>query len=182
MSASDTHDTKRKAGADEDVDSSPAKIQKTVQKKVTLNPYLYFNGNAREALHFYKDIFDGTIGMISTFENAPPPSPIAEDWKDKIMHASLTFDGCEIMFSDVPHKDKFHPGENVHLSVFIEDTERVQSTFQAMSEGGEVTMPLADQFWGHSFGSLKDKFGVQWMFSSNCMGKKDDASSATAEN
>ena len=133
-----------------------------------LIPYLHFAGNARDVLNFYKDALNGEIVMLGTYGESP--MPVDEDYKDKIVHARLVFDDNMIMISD-SFKGKPAPTEgNIQLSVEVEDVSRLDEVFNKMAEGGTVTMPLADQFWGAKFGMLKDKFGVSWMF--NCEKKK----------
>lgn len=128
-----------------------------------LNPYLHFAGNAEEALNFYKEALGGEILMINRYGDSPMPSD--EDWKNKIMHGRLSFDDNLVMISD---SFKGQPvsanGGNIQLSIEVESEERIQEVFSKMSEGGKVTMPLAKQFWGATFGMLEDKFGVSWMF------------------
>lgn len=127
-----------------------------------LNPYLNFEGNAEEALIFYKNALGGNIIMINRYGDSPMPTD--EDWKNKVMHARLEFDGNLIMISDGFKGYKVPDKGNVQLSVEVENEEKLKDVFNKMSEGGKVTMPLAKQFWGAHFGMLEDKFGVSWMF------------------
>jgi len=113
-------------------------------------------------------VFDAKIEMISTYEKGPMDVP--ENWKDKIMHASFSFgeesSPVNIMVSDQMKDEKsFVSGTNVHLSLSMDNLEKLTTTFNALSEGGVVTMPLEKQSWGSTFGSCTDKFGVHWMFS-----------------
>lgn len=132
-----------------------------------LVPYVFFNGNAEEALKFYEEIFDGEITQLGRYGESPMPCP--DEQKDKIMHARLVFDGNLIMMSDAMQGDPVSTG-NMQLSLDVDDEARLDKVFEKMSEGGNVTMPLANQFWGAKFGMLVDKFGVSWMF--NCEIKK----------
>ncbi len=131
----------------------------------SINPYLYFNGNARQAIEFYVKVFDAKVEMMKTFGSGP--MPVDEEDKEKIMHGSFTIDEkVNIMVSDtVQDKDRFVTGTNVHLSLSMDNVDALNKRFNDLSEGGEVTMPLAKQFWGSTFGSLIDKFGIHWMFS-----------------
>ena len=133
-----------------------------------LIPYLHFAGNAREVLNFYKDALNGEIVMLGTYGESP--MPVDEDYKDKIVHARLVFDDNMIMISDSFKGKDISTDGNIQLSVEVEDVKRLDEVFNKMSEGGTITMPLADQFWGAKFGMLKDKFGISWMF--NCEKKK----------
>ena len=133
-----------------------------------LTPYIHFGGNARAALDFYKNVFSGKIQQLGTYGESPMPAD--EDYKDKVMHARLIFDGNMIMVSDVFKGQPVSTNGNIQLSIEMDDVNKMEEVFNKMAEGGTVTMPLADQFWGAKFGMLKDKFGVGWMF--NCEKKK----------
>ncbi|KAA9039135.1 VOC family protein [Ginsengibacter hankyongi] len=129
-----------------------------------LIPYLHFAGNAREVLNFYKNVLGGDIVQLGTYGESPIPSD--EDYKDKVMHARFVFDGNMIMVSDVFKGQPVSTNGNIQLSVDVDNESKLDEVFNKMAEGGKVTMPLADQFWGAKFGMLQDKFGVTWMF--NC--------------
>ncbi len=127
-----------------------------------LYPYLHFHGNAEEALNFYARALNGTISSVNRYGDSPMPSD--EDYKQKIMHSRLTFDGNMIMISDTFKGKTISTDGNIQLSVEVENEGEIDSVFNNMAEGGTITMPLQDAFWGARFGMLKDKFGVNWMF------------------
>ena len=134
-----------------------------------LVPYLNFAGNAEEALNFYKDALGGEVLMISRYGDSPMPSD--EDWKQKLMHARLQFgDGNLIMISDTMKGNLVSTQGNIQLSLGLKEEEKTKEVFDKLADGGKVTMPLAKQFWGDTFGMLQDKFGVSWML--NCEVKK----------
>ena len=126
----------------------------------TLNPYLNFNGNTAEAMEFYRSVVGGKLSM-QTFGKAGM-AKLPED-EDKIMHASLVNGDFVLMASDCPPSRKVRFGDNVHLSLVGTDDTRLTEIFRSLSENGKVTMPLAEQFWGDTFGMLTDKFGIHWM-------------------
>lgn len=133
-----------------------------------LNPYLTFNGNCEEAMNFYRDILDGEITIMSRFEDAPQDEfPIPEFAKKLIMHCTLEFKGCSIMASDTTEPDKFEIGSNITLSINAGDFDEGSGIFSSLLEGGHAIMPFQDVFWGGQFGMLVDKYGVQWMVSTN---------------
>ena len=140
---------------------------------MTLIPYVHFEGKAEEALNFYKDVLNGEILMISRYGEAP--MPVDDDWKNKLMHARLKFGNSILYVSDGPKNYKSSKDGNIQLSVDVPDQNKIVEVFNKMAEGGKVTMPLAEQFWGAKFGMLQDKFGVGWMF--NCELKKPEDSS-----
>lgn len=124
-------------------------------------PYLNFNGNCREAMEFYKSCFGGEL-FIQTFGQAPMDA--APEAKDRIMHARLTSGELNLMASDTMPGQSVTEGSNVTLSVHSKTREEQEKYFNTLSESGNVTMPMADTFWGAYFGMLTDKFGIHWMF------------------
>ncbi len=126
-----------------------------------LNPYLNFNGDARQALEFYASVFGGTPNF-STFADfgTPKDSPDA----DKIMHGQLqTEAGYTIMGADTPPGMEFNGMHGFGVSVSGDDADILHGYWNKLSEGGTVTMPLEKQAWGDEFGMVTDKFGVPWL-------------------
>ncbi|HUH33064.1 MAG TPA: VOC family protein [Daejeonella sp.] len=133
-----------------------------------INPYLNFNGNCEEAFNFYKSVFGGEFPMISRFKDMPPAEgqPAMNVDGEKIMHVSLPISReTSLMGSDVGGEWAKHNvvGNNIQLSVNAENEEEAKRIFNALSEGGRVTMPLDKTFWGALFGMFIDKFGIYWM-------------------
>ncbi|RFM29616.1 VOC family protein [Deminuibacter soli] len=129
-----------------------------------LTPYLHFAGNAEEALNFYKEALGGEIIALQRYGDSP--MPVDEDYKQKVIHARLTFGDNMIMVSDVFKGQPVSTEGNIQLSVEVPDRNQMETVFTKMAAGGKVVMPLQDQFWGAYFGMLQDPFGVSWMF--NC--------------
>ena len=132
-----------------------------------LNPYLYFDGNCEEAIEFYADVLGGETKLMMRFSDAPAGSfPIEDEWKNKIMHATLEFgDGINILLSDEVNPG-FSQGNNMHMSLNVPNEEEAEKIYNSLLEGGTTKMPFGPVFWGGKFGMLIDKFGVQWMVSS----------------
>jgi PhnB protein len=129
--------------------------------QTTLNPYILFDGDCREAMTFYQSCLGGKLSM-STYGESGAPHPA--DQKDDIIHAALDNDRLTIMASDWNHEmSGYTLGNNVHLSVAGSDEAALTEMFTKLSAGGTVKMPLQKQFWGDTFGMLSDKFGIQWM-------------------
>jgi PhnB protein len=128
---------------------------------MNIQPYLMFNGNCEEALNFYAQVFNGKIEGLMRFKGTPAESMSPDP--DKVMHATFVAGDMVFMASDGA-QDKA-PG-NVHLSTNWSDVPAMEKTFGQLAAGGNVTMPLADTFWGARFGMLTDKYGINWMFSS----------------
>jgi PhnB protein len=131
-----------------------------------INAYLNFNGNTREAIEFYAGAFGLDVPRIMTFGEVPsdPNHPLPEEAKNMVMHSRLDILGSIVMFSDVFPGMPFTLGNNFSLSVVTEDREALQSAFNNLKEGGSVMMELTETFWAPLYGSLTDKFGVQWQF------------------
>jgi PhnB protein len=126
---------------------------------VTITPYLNFNGDTATAMKFYKSVFGGDLTM-QTFGEAKMAKTTKEN--DLIVHAALRSDSFSLMASDT-QPDRPVKGDNIRLSVGGQDAKALTDIFNKLSEGGQVEMPLAKQFWGDTFGMLTDKFGVHWM-------------------
>jgi PhnB protein len=134
-----------------------------------VNPYLHFLGNTEEAFNFYKSVFGGEFAMLMRFseiQNQEGCENMSESDLSKIMHVALPIsDGNVLMATDAvgQHAKDAVIGNNISLSVSAESKEEADKIFNGLSEGGDVTMPLADTFWGAYFGMCKDKFGINWM-------------------
>lgn len=129
-----------------------------------LNSYISFNGNAREAIEFYKSIFGGEVFM-DTFGSFADKMPLNDEAdKDKVMHAYLKGNnGIELMMSDTPTGMEFHKGAQISLTLNGDDETLLRDYWDKLGEGGVVTMPLDKAPWGDTFGMVTDKFGINWM-------------------
>lgn len=126
----------------------------------TLNPYLTFDGTAKEAMEFYGGVLGGSLD-VQTFGESPMESSEAD--KDRVMHARLDADGFTLMASDGMSDSPVQAGSNFSLSLQGSDLDTLTNAFEGLAEGGEVTMPMAEQFWGATFGMLTDRYGINWM-------------------
>jgi PhnB protein len=125
-----------------------------------LNPYVNFDGDAREAMEFYRDVFGGEL-RVNTFGEYGNPDPSIAD---KTMHAQLeTERGFTLMASDTPPGMERSAGDTISLSVSGDDADELRGYWEKLSDGGTVTMPLEKQVWGDEFGMLVDRFGIPWM-------------------
>jgi PhnB protein len=128
-----------------------------------VTPYLFFDGHCEEALAFYKKAIGIAPGMMMRFGESPePPQPGMTIGKDKIMHAEFKLGDSTIFCSDgmAQGQPKF---DGFSLAIAAENKSDCESKFKALAEGGQVVQPLIETFFAHSFGMLKDKFGVNWM-------------------
>ncbi|RHW39900.1 VOC family protein [Lysinibacillus yapensis] len=129
--------------------------------------YFVFNGNCREAAEFYADVFQTEKPKIMTFGegNDDPNFKIPEEAKNLVMHTRLDILGSRVMFSDNWPGSPYTVGNNITLAVITEDEAIIRSAFDRLKEGGEVKMELQETFWSKCYGSVKDKFGVEWQLS-----------------
>ncbi len=124
-----------------------------------LNPYLNFNGNARQALEFYRSVFGGTLTLSTFAEFGAANSPDA----DRIMHGQLETDaGYTIMAADVTSEMEYQPPAGCSISLSGDD-DALHDYWDKLSAGGTTTMPLQKQVWGDEFGMCVDQFGVPWL-------------------
>ena len=126
-----------------------------------ITPYLTFNGNCRQAMTFYKDILGGDLELM---DFASSPMEVPDEAKNYIMHAILTTNSFTLMASDTMPNQAVTNGNSVSLSINCQSVDEINQLFNSLSDGGEITMPLEDTFWGARFGMLTDKFGTCWMF------------------
>lgn len=131
-----------------------------------LNPYLNFDGKAEEAFNFYRTVFGGEfVGGVHKMGNAPGTENLSDDERNRVMHIALRVGGDLLMASDIVPSfgQNLTVGNNNYVSIFPDSREDADRIFKALSDGGNIEMPLEDQFWGDYFGSFQDKFGVYWM-------------------
>lgn len=135
--------------------------------QMSVDVYLNFNGNCREAAEFYAHAFGTEKPKIMTFGEAPPNPdyPLPEEAKNLVMHTRLQIDGSNVMFSDVFPGMPFVAGNNISLAIVNKDEEKIRSYFHKLKEGATVNMELQETFWSRCYGSLKDKFGIEWQLS-----------------
>ena len=132
--------------------------------KTNLDPYLFFNGNAREAMEFYKSVFGGELSLNEyspdELDGYPGTDEEKAAMKGKLMHALL--DGnVRLMASDsTKASDK---AAKIELSLSGEDEQTLRKYWDGLSAGGKVTMPLEKAPWGDTFGMLTDKYNISWM-------------------
>lgn len=125
-----------------------------------LNPYVSFNGTAREAMEFYRTVFGGELALNTFGEYGAPPDVDG----DKIMHGMLRTDnGFHLMGADTPPGMEYKPGNTMAISLSGTDADELRGYWNKLSDGGRVSVPLEKQMWGDEFGMCTDRFGVDWM-------------------
>jgi PhnB protein len=130
----------------------------------SLTPYLFFGGRCEEALEFYRGALGAEVVMLMHYNDspeAPPPGMLQPGFENKVMHATVTIGGATLMASDGCDDKSCFDGFRLSLAFATED--EAQRAFAALSDGGQIAMPLTKTFWSPCFGMVTDRFGVGWM-------------------
>lgn len=129
--------------------------------------YLVFDGNCRQAVEFYSQVFGTEITDLTTFEDTPqhPDYTLPEEAKNRIMHARLEISGSRVMFSDTFPGQPFEQGNNVTLALLSDKQDELKEWFEKLKDGGIVEMELQETFWSQLYGRVTDKFGIHWQLS-----------------
>jgi PhnB protein len=130
-------------------------------------PYLFFDGQAAEAMRAYKEALGGELHLLRYADQppgagAPPPGCEPAD-VNRVMHGMLQFDAGFIMCSDAPNSAMHEGMKGMSVNVTFADAKRAQRVFEALSPGAQVRMPFGPTFWAEGFGMLVDRFGTPWM-------------------
>ncbi|NQE64678.1 VOC family protein [Caulobacter sp. RHG1] len=127
---------------------------------------LSFQGQCRQAFDFYAQVLGGTVTAAYPFGDGPPDMPVDAKYKDWLMHAWLDVGDQSIMGADMPPEfapniDK--PKNGFDVTYHTDDPVEARRVFDALSEGGTVSMAFAETFWSPGYGNFIDKFGIPWM-------------------
>ena len=125
-----------------------------------MHTYVNFAGKCAEAFQFYEQHLGGTVTMLMTHGQAPDQSKVNPEWKDAVLHARISIGGTELMGADIPNAQ---PMRSSYLSLNVESDTEAERIFSALSNGGEVFMPMQETFFATLFGQLRDRFGLNWM-------------------
>lgn len=126
-----------------------------------LNPYIGFNGNARQALEFYQQVFGGEL-VVTTFGEGGGMAGTPD--ADKVMHGQLENpDGYTLMAADPPPGETADQGGNITVCLSGDDGDTLRRYWERLAADGTVSVPLEKQVWGDEYGACTDKFGVNWM-------------------
>jgi PhnB protein len=132
----------------------------------TINSYLTFNGNCREAMTFYKECLGGEL-TFQTIGESPLSGKMPKKMKDCILHSTLTNGSLVLMGSDMVCENGLIRGNAVSLTLNCNSETEIRSCYKKLSAGGVATHPLEDSFWGALFGGLTDKYGNIWLLNCN---------------
>jgi PhnB protein len=126
--------------------------------------YLFFNGNCGEAMRFYERTLGGKLEMMKA-KDSPAAGKTPPGTEDKILHSRLAFDGGVLMASDWMDTKPYPGMGGFSVSVAHPKVEDAKRVYDALSKGGQVSMPLGKTFWVEAFGMVVDRFGTPWMIS-----------------
>jgi PhnB protein len=139
----------------------------TTKDNRIVQPYLFFNGRCEQAFEFYRQALGAKLEMMMRFKESPEPPPpgmVPPGFENKIMHMSFQIGETTLMASDGCSAEK--PSfEGFSLSLAVPSETEAHRVFTALSDGGQVRMPLAKTFWSQCFGMVEDRFGIGWMVS-----------------
>jgi PhnB protein len=124
--------------------------------------YLCFDGNCAEAMKFYAATLGGEL-QVFRMGDSPMAGEIPASHHDRAMHASLALDGGTLMAADSMPGQPYQQMQGVSITLAYKDVEEGRRIFDAMSAGGQVTMPYQKTFWAAGFGMFADRFGTSWM-------------------
>ncbi|MGI2328381.1 VOC family protein [Planococcus sp. YIM B11945] len=132
-----------------------------------VNIYMNFNGDCRDAVEYYANVFGVPTPDIMTFGEGPsePGFEMPEEMKNLVMHARINLYGSDVMFSDSMPGSPVTFGNNLNMTVVTTDLEKMKTDFEKLAKDGEVRIPLEKTFWSAAYGAIKDKFGIEWQFS-----------------
>ncbi len=125
-----------------------------------LTAYVNFAGKCAEAFRFYEKHLSGKIGMMMTHGQAPHQSQVNPESKDAVLHARISIGDTELMGADIPNAQ---PMRSAYLSLGVQTDAEAERIFSALSDGGEVFMPMQETFFATRFAQLRDRFGMNWM-------------------
>ncbi|NMH69053.1 VOC family protein [Bacillus sp. RO3] len=128
--------------------------------KHQITPYFSFNGEGKEALEYYKEVFEGEVTELQTFGEADFPSP--PEISEGIMHAKFKKGDLFFMVSDSFPGQEPTVGNNISLVLELESEEEIDTYYSRLTEKGTVIMELQDTFWGAKFAKVKDPYGINW--------------------
>ena len=137
-----------------------------MQASLQVAPYLFFNGNCEAAFRYYAQCLGGNIAMMMRHSDAPPGTPIPAQSSKLIMHARLELPGGQILMASDEMPGQPHQVEGFRVSLSVKEVAEAERLYQALSQDGNVVMPLQPTFWSASFAMFSDRFGTPWMI--NC--------------
>jgi PhnB protein len=125
-----------------------------------LHTYINFAGKCAEAFRYYETHLGAKIGMMMKFGEAPDQTGISPDRKDTILHGDLSIGDTRLMAADIPHAE---PMRSAYLAISMDSDAAAESAYAALSDGGQVLMPMESTFFATRYAQVRDRFGINWM-------------------
>ncbi len=125
-----------------------------------MNTYINFAGNCAEAFQYYEKHLGAKAGMMMTHAQLPGPTRLGPEWKDKVLHARIDIGGSELAAADIPNAE---PMRSAYLTLSVDNDQEAERIFRALSDEGQVLMPMEETFFASRFGQVRDRFGINWM-------------------
>ena len=125
-----------------------------------MNAYVNFAGSCAEAFRYYEKHLGAKIGMMMTHAQSPEQGRVNPEWKDAILHARISIGDTELMAADIPNAE---PMRSAYLTLGMDSDIDAERVFSALSDSGQVLMPIQETFFASRFGQVRDRFGINWM-------------------
>ena len=125
-----------------------------------MSTYVNFAGKCAEAFRFYEKHLGAKIGMMMTHGQAPDQSRVNPEWKEAVLHARISLGGTELSAADIPNAQ---PMRSAYLTLGVDSDLEAERIFSALSDGGQILMPMEETFFASRFGQVRDRFGINWM-------------------
>ena len=125
-----------------------------------MSTYINFRGTCADALRFYERHLGAQVGMVMTHQHLPQAGNLDPDWKDKVLHARISIGGAELSAADIPNAE---PMRSAYLTLNVDTDQEAERVYAALSDGGQLLMPMEETFFASRFGQVRDRFGINWM-------------------
>src|SRR6267154_1453035 len=125
-----------------------------------MNTYVNFRGKCTEAFRYYERHLGAKVGMMMTHAQSPDQSRVGSEWKDAVLHAHISIGDTELMAADIPNAE---PMRSAYLTLKMDSNIEAERIVAALSDGGQVLLPIQETFFASRFGQVRDRFGINWM-------------------
>jgi len=124
------------------------------------NTYVNFHGNCTQAFQYYEKHLGAKIGMMMTHAQSPGQSQVPSNWKDAVVHGRISLADAEVWAADIPNAE---PMRSAYLTLRMDTDIEAERAFSALSDGGQVFVPMREELFASRFGQVRDRFGINWM-------------------
>jgi PhnB protein len=130
------------------------------EEAMKMNAYVNFSGKCAEAFQYYEKHLGAKIGTVMTHAQSPGASHVRPEWRDAVLHARISIGDSEVWAADIPNAE---PMRSAYLTLRTESDSEAERVFSALSDGGQILMPMREEFFASRFGQVRDRFGINWM-------------------